>query len=204
MPVPQCLQKPRRWKSNCMTRFQSHTMQVAKMWPQHLAPSRRDAASQVKSKLHLILQKIDELENKNSRLEKTLDEQRVPVGLKPQSIHSSPKCSHKCSKEGILVYTGKEGWCTQQNRSRWMKHLMRRSLTSAPLELLALKCHNCWTARHPQNNHPYSSLKMMIGFKIKCKNNLKGYKGNPEAPKTQVARHLNLVFIVWSSGHIMV
>ena len=57
----------------------------------------KDPASQVESKLDLILQKMHELENKNSRLEKRLDEQSMSAGLKPQPVHSSPKRSLRCS-----------------------------------------------------------------------------------------------------------
>ena len=60
----------------------------------------KDPASQVESKLHLILQKMHELENKNSRLEKRLDEQSMSAGSKPQPVHSSPKRSLRCSARG--------------------------------------------------------------------------------------------------------
>ena len=55
--------------------------------------STKDPVSQVESKLDLILQKMHELENKNSRLEKRLDEQSVSAGSKPRPSHSSPKRS---------------------------------------------------------------------------------------------------------------
>ena len=45
--------------------------------------STKDPVSQVESKLDLILQKMHELENKNSTLEKRLDEQSVSAGSKP-------------------------------------------------------------------------------------------------------------------------
>ena len=60
----------------------------------------QDTASQVESKLDLILQKMHDLEKKNLKLEKRLDQQKLSVSSNPQPAHSSSKRSHKCSAQG--------------------------------------------------------------------------------------------------------
>ena len=137
-----------------------------------------DAASQVESKLDLIPQNMQELENENSRLEKRLDEQHLSVGLKPQPTYNSPKCSHKCSIKGDLVMQKKRRMVHTAKQVKANETSDEDLTDFSTLRLLALKCHSCRTTRLLGNSHPYSSLKMTIGFKRKCKQ-LERLQGQP-------------------------
>ena len=97
------------------TSEQQQTRSTSVLWASN--SHEEDTASQVESKLNLIQQKMQELESKNLRLKKRLDQQRLPVNSNSQPTHSSPKRSHKCSSQGDSrafkkkrpIHTAKQG-----------------------------------------------------------------------------------------------
>ena len=69
-------------------------------------------ASQVESKLDLILQKVQDLENKNIQLEQKLHDQQAPAIRAAGPVHSSPKRPYSNSRRG----TSKGGHARQSRK----------------------------------------------------------------------------------------